>query len=75
MGKEGEVSRDTVVHVLRANEVGVSIQINGCLDMYVLAKGGIIEARRIPNPVTRPHAPLLPTEVRGSNNIISTIPS
>ena len=53
MAESGEVLRGDVIHVLRAHRVGVSIQVDGLPDMYVLAKSGIVEAHRMPDRVGR----------------------
>ena len=49
----GEVAREIVIKVLRANGVEVSLQQDGEAGMMVLAKGERIEAQRIPEKVSR----------------------
>ena len=53
MGEIGIIQREIVIHVLRAHGVGVIAQQDSLPDMLVLAKGDILEARRIPEWVGR----------------------
>lgn len=45
---EGAVGRDTVIRVLREHGVSISQQQDGPPGMLVLAKGDVLEARRLP---------------------------
>jgi hypothetical protein len=49
----GEVDRETVIAVLRANQVDVHGQEDGPAGMLVIAKGELIEARQLPKSVSR----------------------
>jgi len=48
---EGAVDRETVISVLKASGVVISKQKDGPPGMLVLAKGGYLESRRIPEVV------------------------
>jgi len=49
----GEVDRDVLIAVLRANGIDVHGQDSGPRDMLVIAKGDLVEAQQIPNSVSR----------------------
>jgi hypothetical protein len=49
----GEVDRDIVIAVLRANGVDVHRQDQGPADMLVIAKSGLIEAQQMPKVLSR----------------------
>ena len=53
MGEEGNVHRETVIKVLRLQGVGVSKQVDGPSNMFVLAKGERLEALELPQAVGR----------------------
>ena len=53
MGETGILKREIAIYVLRAHGVGVIAQQDSLPDMLVLAKGDVLEARRLPEYLGR----------------------
>jgi hypothetical protein len=53
VSESGEIDRDIVIGVLRANGVDVRGQDHGPANMLVIAKGELVEAQQLPKAVSR----------------------
>lgn len=53
MSEGGEVDREIIIAVLRANGIDVHGQDEGPQDMLVIVKGDLIEAQQLPKRVSR----------------------